>query len=87
MKVNLRDMTKNFLLGESKSTPSLSSYLQSLTEILNSFNPKTKTEGRRLEIAKEHLKGAKKQIRVLNEHVSLLEERLNILEEGMEDGA
>ena len=87
MKVNLRDMTKKFLLGESKSTPSLSSYIQSLTEILNSFNPKTKTEGRRIEIAKEQLGQIKKQTRVLTERVSLLEERLNILEEGMEDDA
>lgn len=85
MKVNLRDMTKKFLLGESKSTPSLNSYIQSLTEILDSLKPKTKTEGRRIEIAKEQLSQIRKQTRILNERVSLLEERLNILEEGVED--
>ncbi len=74
-------MTKRFLLGEEKKSPSLGSYVQSLSEILNSFRPRSKTESRRLEIAKEQVRQIKKQARVLEERMSLLEERLSILEE------
>ncbi len=74
-------MTKRFLLGEEKKGPSLVSYAQSLSEILNSFRPRSKTESRRLEVAKEQLRQIRKQARVMQERVSLLEERLSILEE------
>jgi len=82
MKTDFYSMTKRFLLGEGKSKPSLASYVQSLSEIVDSFNPRSKTESRRVEIAKEHLREIRKRSRVLEERVSLLEERLHVLEEG-----
>ena len=75
MKTDFYSMTKRFLLGEGKSKPSLASYVQSLSEIVDSFNPRSKTESRRVEIAKEHLREIRKRSRVL-------EERLHVLEEG-----
>ena len=81
--VDFYNMTKKFLLGEGRaSKASLGSYIQSVTEIVNSFNPRSKTESRRVEIAKEHLREIRKRSRVLEERVSLLEERLHVLEEG-----
>ena len=82
MKVDFYNMTKKFLLGEGKNKPSLGSYIQSLTEIVESLHPRSKTESRRVEIAKEHLREIRKRSRVLEERVSLLEERLHVLEEG-----
>ena len=82
--VDFYNMTKRFLIGEGKQKVSLSSYIQSVTEIVNSFNPRSKTESRRVEIAKEHLREIRSRSRVLEERVSLLEERLHVLEEGNE---
>ena len=82
--VDFYNMTKRFLLGEGKQKASLSSYIQSVTEIINSLNPRSKTESRRVEIAKEHLREIRSRSRVLEERVSLLEERLHVLEEGNE---
>jgi len=75
-------MTRRFLLGEGHGRPSLCSYIQSLTEIIKSSNPKTQTERRRREIALEHVREIKRQTRKLEEKVLMLEEKLKVLEEG-----
>ena len=85
MSPDFNKMTKEFLLGESSNSPSLISYIQSLSEALNNVTPRSKTDARRLEIAKEHLKSVKKGVRQLNERINLLEEKLQILEESKED--
>tara|TARA_Y100000593_G_scaffold66126_1_gene121770 strand:+ start:793 stop:1050 length:258 start_codon:yes stop_codon:yes gene_type:complete len=76
----LNNITRRFLLGESKS-PSLQSYLQALSETLSKLSPKTKSDHRRVEIAKSQLKEIKRHTRKLEESVALLEERLRVLEE------
>ena len=45
-------MTRKFLLGEGHRSPSVRSYIQSLTETLRALSPKTQTERRRIEIAR-----------------------------------
>ena len=52
----LNKVTKQFVLAENQISPSLESYVQSLKEIIYSLTPRTKTEARRLEIAKSHLR-------------------------------
>lgn len=74
-------MTKDFLLGESRVPPNVSSYLQSLREILDNIKPSSQSDRRRLEIAKEHLREVKRHSRRIQEKVNMLEERLNVLEE------
>ena len=83
--VDLRKMTKNFLLGERLDTPSLMSYIQSLEEIVYALKPSSKSEHRRIEIAKEHVRNVKRHSKRLMEKVSTLEERLSILEENQEE--
>ena len=61
-------MTRKFLLGEGRNPPSIRSYIQSLSEILSSFNPKTQTEKRRVEIALEHVREIKRHSRKLEVH-------------------
>jgi len=85
MPIDFNKMTKEFLLGENLNGPSLISYIQSLSEALSNMTPRSKTDARRLEIAKEHLKSVKKGVRQLNERINLLEEKLQILEESKED--
>ena len=85
MKRTLNDITRRFLSGESlleASKPELSSYIQSLREILSSMKPRTVTETRRLEIAKQHLKEIGRYSQRLTEHVQALEEQIKVLEEG-----
>lgn len=83
--IDFRRMTKKFLLGEKLDTPSLMSYVQSLEEIVYSLKPSTKSEHRRIEIAKEHIRNVKRHSRRLTEKVSALEERLSTLEENKEE--
>ena len=77
-------MTRKFLLGEASSAPSIYTYLQSLREALDGMRPRSATDGRRLEIAQEHLREVKRHTRKLQERVSLLEEQVKVLEEGKE---
>jgi len=83
--VDFRKMTKNFLLGERLDTPSLMSYIQSLEEIVYALKPSSKSEHRRIEIAKEHVRNVKRHSKRLMEKVTTLEERLSILEENQEE--
>ena len=76
-------MTREFLLGES-SAPSLASYLQSIGEVLGSVTPRSRTDERRIEMAKSSLKEVRRQTRRMQERVSVLEEQVKILEESKE---
>ena len=75
-------MTRKFLLGEGRKSPGMRSYIQSLSEILNTLNPKTQIEKRRIEIALEHVREINRHTRKLEEKVLMLEEKLQVLEEG-----
>ena len=81
---DLRKMTRNFLLGETLDKPGLMSYIQSLEEIVYSIRPSSKSESRRLEIAKEQVRNIKRHSRRLTERVRTLEERISTLEENKE---
>ena len=81
--MDLRRMTREFLLGES-SAPSLASYLQSIGEVLGSVTPRSRTDERRIEMAKSSLKEVRRQTRRMQERVSVLEEQVKILEESKE---
>jgi len=71
------------LLGESRK-PGLVSYLQSIAEVLDAVTPRTRTDERRIEMARESLREVRRHTRKLQERVALLEEQVNILEENKE---
>ena len=79
--VDLNRVTRNFLLGEVKNTPSVYSYIQSITETLDSIVPKTQRDTRRLEMAKTNLREVKREFRRINERMQVLEERVQVVEE------
>lgn len=76
-------MTRDFLLGESKA-PSLASYLQSISEVLNAVTPRSRTDQRRIEMARESMKEVRRHAKRLQERVNVLEEQVKILEESKE---
>jgi hypothetical protein len=76
-------MTREFLLGESRP-PSLASYIQSISEVLESVVPRTQRDSRKIEVAKANLKEVRRHTRRLEERVSVLEEQVKILEENKE---
>ena len=81
--MDLRRMTREFLLGEAKS-PSVASYLQSISEVLAAITPRTKTDSLRIEAARTNLKEVRRHVRRLQERVTVLEEQVQILEESKE---
>ena len=81
MSINFNNLTRRFLLGEERSKSSIFTYIQGLQETLTNFTPRSKTESRRVSIAREQLRKIKRYARKLQNEVELLQERLNILEE------
>ena len=71
---------RSYGLAEGEA-PSLKSYLQSITEILSKLKLSSKSDQRRVEIARQHIKEVKKYTRKLEEHVGVLEEQIQLLEE------
>jgi len=81
----LNKLTRKFITNEGGvPSPTIFSYIQSLSEGLSNMKPKTQTESRRLSIVKEHLREIRKKARQLQERVQLLEEQVSVLEESKE---
>ena len=75
---------KDFL-NESVDEKSIFTFIQGLQEIISNLKPRTVSEKRRLQLAKQHIKEVRKYARrMLNENMNL-QEKLNLLEENKED--
>jgi len=81
--MDFRRMTREFLLGESRP-PSLASYIQSVSEVLESVTPSTQRDQRKIEVAKANLQEVRRYTRRLQERASVLEEQIQVLEESKE---
>jgi hypothetical protein len=77
----LNKITWNFIKLEENISPSVRSYIQSLSETLDTLRPSSTADKRRLEIARSHLKEVKKHVNKLEEQVFDLEEKIKLLEE------
>ena len=84
MKVDLRRITRDFLLGEVKSNPTARAYVESVLRILDEVRPKSQRESRQLSVARQNLLEIKRVVRTLENKISLLEEQVRVLEEGRE---
>ena len=82
MKIDLNNLTRKFLLGETKQRPSIRAYVESIMRIIDEVRPKSQRENRQLSVARQHLQEIKRLNRQLVEKVTLLEEQVKILEEG-----
>ena len=81
--MDLRRMTRDFLLGD-RTAPSLGSYIQSISEVLHSVWPHTRTDERRIEMAKSSLVEVRRHTRRMTERLNILEEQVKVLEESKE---
>ena len=72
-------------LTESLDEKNIFTYIQGLQEIISNLKPRTVSEKRRLQLAKQHINEVRKYARrILNENMDL-QEKLNLLEENKED--
>ena len=77
--IDFDKMTRRFLTEG--QLPSVASFIQSLEEVLTKLRPNTRTDERRVEIAKSHLKEIRRSVHRLQNEVTLLQEQLQVLEE------
>jgi len=82
MKFNLNDLTRRFLLGETKQKPSVRAYVESVLRIIDEVRPRSQRENRQFSVARQHLREIKRLNNQLVEKITLLEEQVKILEEG-----
>ena len=78
----LYEMTRKFLLGENKDSPTLRGYMESIKEFLDNASPGSLKESKKLAVAKENLFMAHRIANKLEEKVFVLEEQVKVLEEG-----
>ena len=78
--IDLRKMTREFLLGEGKK-PDWKAYIQSIEEALGSIRIRSQRDSRRVDLAKHNLKEIKRHMRRMEEQVTALEEQIKILDE------
>jgi chromosome segregation ATPase len=80
--MNFDYMTKKFILGEWKADkPTVTGYIQSIGELLESLKGRSKAERNRITMAKTHLREVRKRVKMLEEQVQVAEEKLTLLEE------
>lgn len=69
-------IVKDFIVNEGYNPPDGLAYIQSVDEVLSNITPRTRTDERRLMVAKESLKNLRRELRRLQERVKVLEEDL-----------
>jgi hypothetical protein len=84
MKVDLRSLTRNFILNEG-SGPTITSWVQALSENINALKPRSLSEERRVEVMKHQLRELKRCSRRMQEQLTKLEEQVTLLEEDKEN--
>ena len=72
-------------LNESLDEKNIFTYIQGLQEIISNLKPRTMTEKRRMQLAKQHLREVKRFARKMQNDMSVLQEKLNIIEESKGD--
>ena len=84
MKVDLRSLTRNFILNEGAG-PTITSWVQALSENINALKPRSLSEERRVEVMKHQLRELKRCSRRMQEQLTKLEEQVTLLEEDKEN--
>ncbi len=79
--MSLDSQWRDFLLNEELDERSIFTYIQGLQEIISNLKPRTVSEKRRLQLAKQHIREVRKYARrIMNENMDL-QEKLQLLEE------
>ena len=80
--IDLRKMTRKFIMNEGRQQVNWQALVQSIDEALSSIRSGSLRDSRRIELAKHNLKEIRKHLRKANERIETLEEQLRVLEEG-----
>lgn len=83
--IDLRRMTRKFIMNEGKQQVNWQALVQSIEEALSSIRTSSVRDTRRVELAKHNIKEIKRHLRKANERIETLEEQLRILEEGAKE--
>jgi hypothetical protein len=78
---------KSFLLNESLDDKNIFTYLQGLQEFVSNIKPRSLTEERRVQLAKEYLREGRRAARKMQNQLEILQERLTVLEESLNEGS
>jgi DNA repair ATPase RecN len=76
----LNKITKRFMVTEGVG-PTFQTWIQSLSDNLNSLNPKSLSDERRIDLMKHQLRELKKVTRRMNQQIIQLEEQVTLLQE------
>ena len=82
--MDFEGLTRRFLEGDflkEGKAPDINGYIQTLGEILDNFKPKSLSERRRLDAARDQLREIRRHTRRMQSQLHILEEKLSILEE------
>ena len=80
MSVDLRRLTREFLINEGKkSKPSIKAYVESVVHSLSGIKASSKADQRKIDVAKENLKEIKSLTRRLEIKIESLENQLEEL--------
>lgn len=71
---NAEKMTRDFLLTEGMNSPDANSYLQVISDVLSTLQPRSQRDARRLSMARENLKGLRRHVGRMQEQIKTLEE-------------
>ena len=83
--MSLDSQWRDFLINEELDERSIFTYIQGLQEIISNLKPRTVSEKRRLQLAKQHIREVRKYARrIMNENMDL-QEKLQLLEESKGD--
>tara|TARA_R100001082_G_C4288828_1_gene127248 strand:- start:158 stop:412 length:255 start_codon:yes stop_codon:yes gene_type:complete len=83
--MSLDSQWRDFLINEELDERSIFTYIQGLQEIISNLKPRTVSEKRRLQLAKQHIREVRKYARrIMNENMDL-QEKLQLLEENKGD--
>ncbi len=83
--MSLDSQWRDFLINEELDERSIFTYIQGLQEIISNLKPRTVSEKRRLQLAKQHIREVRKYARrIMNENMDL-QEKLYLLEENKGD--
>ncbi len=79
--MNLNEIHEKFLLNEGHNPPSFLDYAQALDEILDSMNPASIRDQRRVSLAKENIRNLRRYGKRVQQENKELKEKIQMLEE------
>jgi len=85
MKLDLNSLTRDFIINEG-SGPTITSWIQALSENINLLKPRSLSEERRVEVMKHQLRELRRTSRRMQEQINKLEEQVTILQEDKQNG-